>query len=202
MTATKSYIIPFWINPEHQNDVTILMGVIKELPNHSNANTKQPYTFSFLGGTCEKGESPEQCLIRELFEETTGYMCLSLKDLNPSDTMQFRYPYKDGYIQIYAIPIRNLQEIAHVVNYHHGQNMEFKPEFLEYHFIMPMPLEKLLKMPKVYPSTYRHQEIDTRKYWRKNIEEYLTSKNKKDGVWYLSDAILLKMLNNIIKQKS
>jgi len=193
-TAIKSYIIPFWI--DNDNNVAILMGVLKELPNNSRT---QPYTYSFLGGTCDQGETPEHCLIRELFEETTGFMCLSLKDLNPSNTMQFKYPYKNGYIQIYAIPIKNIDEITNTVNYHHGQNKEFKPEYLEYHFIESVPLEDLLKLPKVYPSSYEHQPIDKRKHWKEYVEEYHKLTNKKKGIWYLSNAILRKMVTEIIK---
>lgn len=191
--AIKSYIIPFWINGDK---VSILMGVVREVPNNPKI---QPYTYSFLGGTCENGETPEKCLIRELFEETTGYMHLTPKDLNPKNTLQFKYPYKNGYIQIYAIPIENIDEISTTVNYYHGQNKEFKPEFLEYHFIESVPLEGLLQLPKIYPNTYKHQAIDKRKHWKEYVEEYHKLTNKKRGIWYLSDAILRQMLKHITK---
>ena len=192
----KSYVIPFSIDKKGQ--VNVLMGVIKEKPNHRD--DKQPYTYSFLGGTCEKGESAKQCLIREFLEETSGVYCLSKEQLSSQKSLSFVYHAPEGAIKIYIIKLPDLDDVIHKANYDVGNNHTFPPEFLEYHFLQSVPMIQLLKLSRIHPSSYVPGKIPKTKKWKVNADEFnrLTKGNKKVGIWSLSKDILQHMLELII----
>lgn len=61
------------------------------------------FEWTFVSGTCEKGERPDRCVLREMKEETKGL--ITLRKI-PSYTKRFRLHLHDKRVDVFFIPLR------------------------------------------------------------------------------------------------
>jgi len=125
---TKGYVIPYIYEG---GCIRLILGV-------ERLKAMGEYYCSLLGGTSKSRKSLETCTIRELAEETGGFIQMEPSRLIPFDS----YIDKDR-INIYLVPLKNTSSLIYDINkYREGLNL-VNPECAENSFIVSVSLEEL-----------------------------------------------------------